>query len=175
MFDPDGSKVSSVLVIFILNISLNHPSVQFVWSICCIGWLFTVECYMLCVCLGLIWSRTIWFCLLLNLMFSSFSSFIWKRMFIELYSLWLYVFIFTFCWVKEYFSKSCFICLTLMVPSSKTTIEEFPLLGNKLPSVFHNPEQLCPVVLLYPSHQQSNTTQSPRVIERQRDIWVTSV
>ena len=61
------------------------------------------------------------------------------------------------------------------VPSSKTTIEEFPLLGNKLPSVFHNPEQLCPVVLLYPSHQQSNTTQSPRVIERQRDIWVTSL
>ena len=54
----------------------------------------------------------------------------------------------------------------------KATIEEFPLLGNKLPSVFHNPEQLCPVVLL-PSHQQSNTTQSPRVIERQRDIWVT--
>ena len=78
---------------------------------------------------------------------------------------------------QRVFSNSCamFDPNGSKVPSSKTTIEEFPLLGNKLPSVFHNPEQLCLVVLVYPSHQQSNTTQSPRVIERQRDIWVTSL
>ena len=78
---------------------------------------------------------------------------------------------------QRVFSNSCsmFDPNGSKVPSSKTTIEVFPLLGNDLPSVCHSPEQLCPVVLFYPSHKQSNTTQSPRVIERQRDIWVTSL